>query len=50
MNFNEYQKLFKSTTIHDEKHDVLYPNHLDLQKEAGEVANKVKKLIRDVIL
>ena len=46
MNFNEYQKLAKSTAIYDEKHAVLYPA-LGLAGEAGEVANKVKKLIRD---
>jgi NTP pyrophosphatase (non-canonical NTP hydrolase) len=46
MNFNEYQEMAKSTAIYDKKHQILYPA-LGLAGEAGEVANKVKKLIRD---
>ena len=46
MNFNEYQNMAKSTAIYDKKHQILYPA-LGLAGEAGEVANKVKKLIRD---
>tara|TARA_R110002074_G_scaffold386016_1_gene567586 strand:+ start:322 stop:645 length:324 start_codon:yes stop_codon:yes gene_type:complete len=46
MNFNEYQKLAKTTAIYDKKHQILYPA-LGLAGEAGEVANKVKKIIRD---
>ena len=46
MNFNEYQEMAKTTAIYDRKHAVLYPA-LGLAGEAGEVANKVKKLIRD---
>ena len=46
MNFNEYQKLAKTTAIYDKKHKILYPA-LGLAGEAGEVANKVKKIIRD---
>jgi len=46
MNFNEYQEMAKTTAIYDKKHAVLYPA-LGLAGEAGEVANKVKKLIRD---
>ena len=45
MNFNEYQKLAKTTAIYDKKHQILYPA-LGLAGEAGEVANKVKKIIR----
>ena len=46
MNFNEYQEMAKSTAIYDKKHQILYPA-LGLAGEAGELANKVKKLIRD---
>ena len=46
MNFNEYQKLAKTTAIYDKKHQILYPE-LGLAGEAGEVANKVKKISRD---
>jgi len=46
MNFNEYQKLAKTTAIYDKKHQILYPA-LGGAGEAGEVANKVKKIIRD---
>ena len=46
MNFNEYQEMAKSTAIYDNQHKILYPA-LGLAGEAGEVANKVKKLIRD---
>ena len=46
MNFNEYQNMAKSTAIYDKKHQILYPA-LGLAGEAGEVANKVKKIIRD---
>jgi len=46
MNFNEYQNMANSTAIYDKKHQILYPA-LGLAGEAGEVANKVKKLIRD---
>ena len=46
MNFNEYQEMAKTTAIYDKKQQILYPA-LGLAGEAGEVANKVKKLIRD---
>jgi NTP pyrophosphatase (non-canonical NTP hydrolase) len=46
MNFNEYQEMAKTTAIYDKKHQILYPA-LGLAGEAGEVANKVKKIIRD---
>jgi NTP pyrophosphatase (non-canonical NTP hydrolase) len=47
MNFNDYQEMAKTTAIYDKQHKILYPA-LGLAGEAGEVANKVKKLIRDV--
>ena len=43
MNFDEYQKAAKKTAIYN---DALYPI-LGLASEAGEVAGKVKKYIRD---
>lgn len=46
MEFNEYQKLARSTAIYSEKYKVIYPT-LGLNGEAGEVAEKVKKVIRD---
>ena len=46
MNFNDYQEMAKTTAIYDKQHKILYPA-LGLAGEAGEVANKVKKLIRD---
>mgnify|MGYP001432155591 FL=1 len=46
MNFNEYQKLARSTVIYPEEYKVIYPA-LGLCGEAGEVAEKVKKNIRD---
>jgi NTP pyrophosphatase (non-canonical NTP hydrolase) len=44
--FNAYQRNASSTAIYPEEHRILYPA-LGLAGEAGEVANKVKKLIRD---
>ena len=43
---NSYQRLAKTTAIYPATHKILYPA-LGLAGEAGEVANKVKKLIRD---
>ena len=45
MNFNEYQKLARSTAVYPEEHKVVYPA-LGLWGEAGEVADKIKKTIR----
>ena len=44
--FNSYQRSAAGTAIYPEQHKILYPA-LGLAGEAGEVANKVKKLVRD---
>ena len=46
LDFNDYQKIAKTTAIYPEQYKITYPA-LGLVGEAGEVANKVKKLIRD---
>ncbi len=46
MNFNEYQKEAKKTAIYkDSGNNFIYPT-LGLAGEAGEVANKIKKVLR----
>jgi len=44
--FNSYQRIAATTAIYPDEHRILYPA-LGLAGEAGEVANKVKKIIRD---
>ena len=44
MNFTEYQREAKSTAVYDQP--IIYPT-LGLAGESGEVAEKVKKMIRD---
>jgi NTP pyrophosphatase (non-canonical NTP hydrolase) len=46
MDMNEYQKNAVTTAVYPPQHKILYPA-LGLAGEAGEVANKVKKIIRD---
>ena len=48
MNFTEYQNLALSTAIYPKKYETIYPA-LGLCGEAGEVAEKIKKSIRDGI-
>lgn len=47
MNFDEYQKLASQTASPKDKKDEFYHLVLGLVGEAGEIAEKVKKLIRD---
>jgi NTP pyrophosphatase (non-canonical NTP hydrolase) len=46
MDLNHYQQAARRTAIYAEQHRVLYPA-LGLASEAGEVAGKVKKVLRD---
>jgi NTP pyrophosphatase (non-canonical NTP hydrolase) len=46
MTFDEYQDAARATAIYPANHAITYPT-LGLCGESGEVAEKVKKLIRD---
>nr|AIW56775.1 nucleotide pyrophosphohydrolase domain protein [uncultured virus] len=46
LSFNDYQRKASRTAIYSMAYQILYPA-LGLAGEAGEVANKVKKLLRD---
>jgi len=48
LDFGEYQKLARKTAFYPERYAVVYPA-LGLCGEAGEVAEKIKKHIRDGI-
>ena len=46
MTFGDYQTEAQKTAIYPDEHKIVYPA-LGLAGEAGEVANKVKKMLRD---
>jgi NTP pyrophosphatase (non-canonical NTP hydrolase) len=46
MDLNDYQQAARHTAIYPEAHRVIYPA-LGLASEAGEVAGKIKKVLRD---
>lgn len=46
MNFEDYQKQATETAVYPERYKVIYPT-MGLAGEAGEVANKLKKIYRD---
>ena len=46
MEFSEYQKRAKETATYPERHRLVYPV-IGLGGEAGEVLNKLQKLMRD---
>jgi NTP pyrophosphatase (non-canonical NTP hydrolase) len=46
MQLDAYQEAARKTAIYEERHKVVYPA-LGLASEAGEVAGKVKKVLRD---
>ena len=47
MNFEEYQKKSRKTAVYPKAGDNVYYPTLGLTGEAGEVANKIKKIMRD---
>ena len=46
VDFKSYQDMASETAVYKAEHAVIYPA-LGLAAEAGEVANKVKKILRD---
>lgn len=49
MELNEYQKKAEETAIYPKRQRILYPA-LGLTGEAGEVSDKVKKVLRDCVV
>lgn len=49
MTVNEYQEAALATAVYPEQFRVIYPA-LGMNGEAGEVADKIKKVIRDTVL
>ena len=47
MELNEYQRAAKTTAVYTSQHQQLVCTVLGLNGEAGEVAEKIKKVIRD---
>lgn len=47
MNFAEYQKKSRKTAVYPKAGSNIYYPSLGLAGEAGEVANKIKKIMRD---
>jgi NTP pyrophosphatase (non-canonical NTP hydrolase) len=46
MDLNDYQQAARRTAIYAQEHRVIYPA-LGLASEAGEVAGKIRKVLRD---
>ena len=49
MEINEYQKAALTTAVYPENYKIIYPA-LGMNGEAGEVADEVKKIIRDTFV
>ena len=46
LTFDAYQEMASDTAVYPERHKVVYPI-IGLVGEAGELANKIKKVLRD---